>query len=89
MGLSYRGVAIFQQTYGSVISAVTTSTLIFVFLLQKDFLPNIVLTIYSLTAAMAFLLMIILLAAIYENARQIERFDDYKAEFEKRWGTIE
>ena len=30
-----------------------------------------------------------LLAVISETARQIERFDDYKAEFEKRWGSLD
>jgi len=29
------------------------------------------------------------LTAIYETARQIERFDEYKAELEQRWGSID
>jgi hypothetical protein len=33
--------------------------------------------------------MLLLLFGIYETARQIERFDDYKTEIEQRWGPID
>jgi hypothetical protein len=42
-----------------------------------------------LFAAISALMMLLLLTGIYETARQIERFDDYKAEFEQRWGPID
>jgi hypothetical protein len=29
----------------------------------------------------------VLVAGIYETARQIERFEDYEKEFKERWGT--
>jgi len=38
-------------------------------------------------ALMAVLMTIAALAGVYEHARQIERFDDYKKEFEARWGA--
>jgi uncharacterized protein HemY len=44
--------------------------------------------IVMLVAIIAILFAFIFLVAIYETARQIERFDNYKAEFEKRWGPI-
>jgi hypothetical protein len=40
-------------------------------------------------AAIFVMLSIVLLAALYETARQLERFDDYKREFEKQWGPID
>jgi hypothetical protein len=47
---------------------------------------------YGIVAALAALAMafsLILLAAIYDTSRQIERFDDYKKEFEHRWGPVD
>jgi hypothetical protein len=32
---------------------------------------------------------VVLLAGLYATARQLERFDDYKKEFEKQWGPID
>jgi hypothetical protein len=29
------------------------------------------------------------LMGLYETARQLERFDDYKKEFEERWGPLD
>jgi hypothetical protein len=34
------------------------------------------------------LLAVACVAGIYETARQLERFDDYKREFEERWGPL-
>jgi hypothetical protein len=34
-------------------------------------------------------MMLLLLIGIYETARHIERFDDYKTEIEQRWGPID
>ena len=31
---------------------------------------------------------VLLLTGIYETARHLERFDDYKKEFEERWGPL-
>jgi hypothetical protein len=45
--------------------------------------------IVAFLAIIAVLFAFVFLIAIYETARQIERFDDYKAEFEKRWGPID
>jgi ABC-type transport system involved in cytochrome bd biosynthesis fused ATPase/permease subunit len=40
--------------------------------------------------AVIFVMMsIVLLAGLYWTARQLERFDDYKKEFEKQWGPID
>jgi hypothetical protein len=32
---------------------------------------------------------VVLMMAIYETSRQLARFDDYKAELERKWGTID
>jgi hypothetical protein len=65
---------------------VIASTLIFVECIQQDLSFEIRVVIF-LFAVIAVLMTIALLAGIYETARQIERFDDYKAEFEQRWGA--
>jgi hypothetical protein len=39
--------------------------------------------------ALAMVIGFLLLSGIYETARQLERFDDYRKEFENRWGPIE
>jgi hypothetical protein len=44
-------------------------------------------TVLGLLALIAVLMTVAFLAGIYEHARQIERFDDYKKEFEARWGA--
>jgi hypothetical protein len=45
--------------------------------------------IVGLTAVIIFLFAVVLLFGIYETARQIERFDAYKLEFETRWGSVD
>jgi uncharacterized membrane protein len=54
--------------------------------IQQDLSFEIRMIVFLL-ALIAALMTVALLAGIYETARQIERFDDYKAEFEKRWGV--
>jgi hypothetical protein len=41
------------------------------------------------TAFVIAILSAVFLVGIYETARQLERFDDYKKEFEQRWGPID
>jgi hypothetical protein len=73
---------------GSVLCAVFASTMILIISNQVLEYPVAVeyMTVAAL-AAVGIASSVILLATIYETARQIERFDDYKAEFEQRWGS--
>ena len=51
--------------------------------------PSFELTVSSLLLALILaMLAVASLAGIYETARQLERFDDYKKEFEERWGPF-
>ena len=79
-----------QLGTGSVLCAVFASTMILIISNQVLEYPVAVeyLTVAAL-AAVGIASSLILLAAIYETARQIERFDDYKAEFEQRWGSTD
>jgi hypothetical protein len=68
----------------SVLLAIASSTLVIVIVLISPQFENAVVFL-----VMAFVLAfgaVILLASIYETARQLDRFDDYKREFEERWG---
>ncbi len=72
----------------AVSCAIIASTLILIACIRHDFFmeTRIILILF----ASIFLIMTVsLLAGIYETSRQIERFDDYRIEFEKRWGMIE
>jgi Na+-transporting NADH:ubiquinone oxidoreductase subunit NqrE len=62
------------------------ATLVLVDVIRQDFSFEIR-VVLGLLALMAVLMTIAALAGIYEHARQIERFDDYKKEFEARWGA--
>lgn len=73
----------------AVICAVIASTLILITVFQNEFPLAIPFAVLVLLAAVASLVMLLLLTGIYETARQIERFDDYQAEVEKRWGPID
>jgi biopolymer transport protein ExbB/TolQ len=73
----------------AVVCAITASTLILITVFQNEFPLAIPFAVFVLLAALASLVMLLLLTGIYETARQIERFDDYKAEFEQRWGPID
>ena len=73
---------------GSVLCAVFASTMILIISNQVLEYPVVVeyMTVAAL-AAVGIASSVILLATIYETARQIERFEDYKAEFDQRWGS--
>jgi hypothetical protein len=65
------------------------STVILVICVQAHEYPvTIEYGVLGVLAAFAMALTLIFPAGIYETARQIERFDDYEAEFEARWGSI-
>jgi hypothetical protein len=68
-----------------VVSAVAASSIVVIAILTPDLWweNRIVLFLISMLAA---ILSLICFAGIYETARQIERFDDYEAEFKKKWG---
>jgi hypothetical protein len=70
----------------AVCCCVIASTLILLNCIRTDLSFEIRMIVFLL-ALIAALMTMALLAGIYETARQIERFDDYKAEFEKRWGV--
>lgn len=72
----------------AVSCTVLASTLGLIAFIGQDF-PIEFKIILCLFASIAALFMLLLLIGIYETARQIERFDDYKAEFEKRWGPVD
>jgi hypothetical protein len=75
---------------GAIICAMTASTLLLIIAIQNGGLYPISFG-YVLVALMAVLVLLfaaLLLALIYDTARQIERFDAYKLEFEKRWGSV-
>jgi cell division protein FtsW (lipid II flippase) len=71
----------------SVLVAITACTILIVVLLVSPNFQNAV--VWFAIAAMLAVLSVFLLAAVYETARQLERFDDYKKEFEARWGPID
>jgi len=84
----------------AVVCAIITSTLFLIIIIFRNELPLVILSekefslaiptfFFVMLAAVPALMMVIFLLIIYETARQIERFDDYKAEFEKRWGPID
>jgi TRAP-type uncharacterized transport system fused permease subunit len=70
----------------AVVCGIIASTLILVTVFQNEFPLAIP---FYLLAAIAALMMLLLLIGIYETARHIERFDDYKTEIEQRWGPID
>jgi hypothetical protein len=61
-------------------------TVVIVVLVISPSLENAV--FYLGLACVVALMSIGLLAGLYETARQLERFDDYKKEFEERWGPL-
>jgi hypothetical protein len=70
----------------AVLCAIASSTILVGVLLISPSVEN---TVLSLVVSFALALVaIVLLAGIYETARQLERFDDYKKEFEERWGPL-
>jgi uncharacterized membrane protein (DUF485 family) len=73
----------------ALVCAIVSSTLTLIVVFQNEFPLAIPFAVLVLFAAISALMMLLLLTGIYETARQIERFDDYKAEFEQRWGPID
>ena len=45
--------------------------------------------ILLLLASLFAVLAVVFMSALYETSRQLDRFDDYKTEFEKQWGPID
>jgi hypothetical protein len=70
----------------AVLLAIAASTVVIVVLVISPSLENAV--FYLGLACVVALMSIGLLAGLYETARQLERFDDYKKEFEERWGPL-
>jgi hypothetical protein len=70
----------------AVCCSILAATLILTVVIRQDFSFEIRM-VFGLLALIAVVLTIGALAGIYEHARQIERFDDYKREFEARWGA--
>jgi uncharacterized membrane protein (DUF485 family) len=75
---------------GAIISTTLGYILILLVLIENHGTPvapecGIILII----SAGAFVIAAVLLTSIYETSRQLERFDDYKAEFEQRWGPVD
>jgi hypothetical protein len=74
----------------ALVCAIIGSTLILILSIQNHEYPvSIEYGVLALLAALAMAFCLIFLGGLYETARQIERYDDYKAEFEERWGPIE
>jgi hypothetical protein len=71
----------------AVISAIGASTIIIIVLLMSPEFQNIM--VYLFVAIILVMMSVAFLAGIYETARQLERFDDYKKEFEQRWGRLD
>jgi hypothetical protein len=71
----------------AALCAVASSTIVIVVVLIS---PSFEWGATSLLIALLLaLLAVAFLAGIYETARQLERFDDYKKEFEKRWRPLD
>jgi amino acid permease len=71
----------------SVLLAVAASTIMVVAALISSDVNN---TVAAFMVAFLFwMVSVLLLIGIYETARQLERFYDYKKEFEERWGPID
>jgi hypothetical protein len=68
-----------------VVSGVAASSIVVIAILMPDLWWESR-TVFFLFAVLAAILSFICFAGIYETARQIERFDDYEAEFKKKWG---
>lgn len=74
----------------SILCAIFASTMILIISNQVHEYPIAPeYMIVLLLAGMSMAFSLILAISIYETARQVDRFDDYKAEFEKRWGSVD
>src|SRR5262245_60568285 len=76
----------FVVATSGVVCAIASSTIIIAVLLTSPgFEPALILLLVAFILAM---FAVACVAGIYETARQLERFDDYKKEFEERWGPL-
>ncbi len=73
----------------ATICAAIASNLSLTIIIVKDFPPAFPIAIPAIIALLAIMTMLLCLATIYETARQLERFDGYKTEFEARWGYVD
>jgi len=76
---------------GGIMCAVAGSMLILIFSIANydKYAVSIEYLLVVMIGAFAVTIEAVLLGGIYETARQLERFDDYKREFEKQWGPID
>lgn len=74
-------------TGSSVLAALTACTVVIAVLLIEPNFENAV--VWFAISAILVILSVVLLALIGMTARALERFDDYKKEFEERWGRID
>jgi hypothetical protein len=75
---------------GSVLCALLASVFLNIFFNHVHDIPiGIDDAVILLIATVAILFAAIFLTGIYQTGRQLERFDDYKKEFEQRWGPID
>jgi hypothetical protein len=75
----------------SVICAIFAATLFLIVSIQNGatYPLSIEYGMVVLVAIIAILFGVIFLTGIYETARQLERFDEYKAELEATWGPVD
>jgi hypothetical protein len=71
----------------SALLAIAASTIVIVAVVISPAFEN-TLVCFGISAILV-MMSVVLLVGLYETARQLERFDDYKKEFEKRWGPID
>jgi hypothetical protein len=75
---------------GAIVCAIFASMLLLMTSIHSyEFPISVEYAIVLLLAIIAILFVLIFLSSIYETSRQLARFDDYKAEFEKRWGSTD
>jgi hypothetical protein len=74
---------------GAVISAIVACALFFILSQAPEYPLPIEYGVPLFLGPVASVLSLGLLSGIYETARQIERYDDYKKELEERWGPID
>ena len=71
----------------SVLIAIAASTILIIIFIVSPKFENAVL--WVAISAMLVIMSVVLLSGVYGIARQLERFEDYKKEFEKQWGPID
>jgi hypothetical protein len=75
----------------AILLAIMSSTLFVIFSIQSGnvYPVSIEYGAVALVATLALFPAAVLPVVIYDTARKIERFDDYKLEFETRWGSVD